>query len=229
MIENKIIKGIEQGLKQQYASGRKDMHIHISDLPNFCARKYCLCVENGLEYSPQTQATFGMYMTRAIGKKVEDIVYESLLKAFGNKNIYHGVKFSIPMADFKVVGEIDLIVFKHIVEVKSLRPEDWESDNISINYIKQVEGYLWGCKKIKLKIEKDFGVLVYVCKTQKEVPVKTMKIKYNKQYNEYMQGIQKDLELFCSTKQLPNKICNSMHSQLARNCFLRNICFREEK
>jgi hypothetical protein len=228
-MENKILQTLHKGLLNLYGGNRTDKNIHVSQLHDFCPRRYALSRILNLSYYGEDNADFGMLLTRAIGCKYEDIAYETLIA--GVTRIKNKIKRKVNIKyhiinDIWLTGEIDIVLGKYVMEIKSMRPEEWDSEEIPIKYQSQVKGYLSLINLLNKKdLSDDFGFIVCFRKLQKKVPVKVKKINYDKEMTKKIRWIIKEIKLWAKTMQLPDRVCNNLHNFTAKNCPFRMKCF----
>lgn len=162
MIKDEILEDIKNGLTKAFGKERNDRNIHVSQMDSFCVRRFCLSLQENKPYNKKIYFPVGMYLTRGIGLKYEDLIVESL-KILGYE-VKQKFRLSITLADdFILTGEIDLIHKNTIIDVKSMKPEDFESENIPKAYFNQVQYYLWLAKLHKLNVNTKNGFLC-LCK-----------------------------------------------------------------
>lgn len=139
----------------------------------------------------------------------------------------------------KITGGVDAIV-KHpeyyfINEIKSIKSDDKtpfeEMKEPLINHVCQLSLYLHMFPEMNLpiKVRNDFGVISYICKTQKTMPIKHFKVKRN---DEFVKSVIKQLQevkVFSKTKKIPARMCNSPLTLMARRpCKTVIACFKEK-
>lgn len=235
MTHEEVIKSIEKGLRTKYDSGREDRHIHVSDLADFCTRKFAYSVLEDAPFNPKSWADLGMLMTRAIGVKVEDIIVQGLRDNRDVSNLIHTNNLmQIPIADWMLVGRPDLVIGTQIYEIKSMRVEDFELDYVSPSYQVQALGYMW-CAKHKLgkkqlaNVNTKSVTFIKACKAHKPQPYKCLDVQYDKSFDIKMANIEADLKKFAKNrKNIPAKVCSGLHCSLAKKCPFRGICFADE-
>lgn len=231
-MKEKIIKTIEDGLhsgfSKLYDKSLNEKNIHVHQLYDFCLRKYFLAGKLGVSRITKQKVNTPMLMTRAIGIKIEDIAYEVLKAKFKDrvKNKYH---LSYPIIDdIFLVGEIDIVVGKYIFEIKSMKPDDFELDTIPDRYIKQVQSYLALIKLTNEQLNDKYGFVITFCKLQKTPQFKIFCVDYNTDVEKTIKKLKNDFSKYYKKDELPEKICSSLHCYSAKNCHLRNECFKEE-
>lgn len=228
-IKTEILADIEQGLFKLFGKVRTDKDIHVSQMYDFCVRRFCYTKIFNQPYQKQVYYPAGMYLTRGIGLKYEDLIAESF-KATQKSKIQQKVRLKIEIVDnVYLSGEIDIIYKNTIIDVKSMKPDDWDADIINKAYFNQIQYYLWLCKLLKLSVNTDFGFLCCCRKLQKPNPIKLIEvIQDHERITTEVKKIQKDLLNFFDKNKLPKRICKYEHATLAKDCPFQKECFKEE-
>ncbi len=116
----------------------------------------------------------------------------------------------------------------YIYEIKSIKPEAYElleSPLLAHSY--QLQAYLWLAKQLSLKIRKEYkiqfkyGYVLYIKKTYAKSPIKIFKVLLGNKMNNLMKDIISDLD----NSKLPDRICSSKDSLLAKRCPVATRCF----
>lgn len=152
-------------------------------------------------------------------------------------------KYGIP-----IVGNIDILSLLPdnnigVIENKSIKPESFDLlTEPELDHKTQLNLYLWMLKskaKIKCKssnidiskykINTKSGIVQYCVKTQKQMPFKFFRVKYD---SKSIKEVESSLELvkeFTETGRMPKPICNSKSNLMAKNCHIRDTCFEGRK
>jgi len=133
---DKYVKELLLSAYKGNSSSRNDNHIHVSDLIDFCPRKYALCMKHEIPFHMKTYLPVSRSLTFDIGKKIQSIVIERLRRRrdgmligtwkclackkqfFGQDGkcpycnaqllIYKDTKLVLDMEYFKIVGNMDI-------------------------------------------------------------------------------------------------------------------------
>lgn len=244
-----IKQAVYTGLSQ-YGNGRDDNHIHASDLPKWCSRRYVLCHKLNRPYHPKKYLGIATALTFSIGKKIEDIVIENLTIAYQSipdVKVIKEIKFEHKRDSLILTGSLDVgLTYDNIfipTEVKSIRPDAFDTlETPLLEHTTQLQTYLFLSqqnttltgfsttqnKPIQLDLKhykSQMGVMVYVCKTEKPDPLKTFDVEYDKEHKKYLMSLLKKVSKSISAKRLPKKICVHQGSSFAKQCPEVNFCF----
>lgn len=223
-----IETGIKNSLKKKYDDKAEETNIRVHQLYDFCLRRYFLAKKLNKSRINYSYPNTGMLMTRAIGVKFEELILELLKESFEEKvKSKYALKYHF-IDNIFLTGEIDIIVGRHICEVKSMKPESF-NDVLPDRYIKQVQSYLALSKITNTKINTEFALLVSVCKLQTNPPIKIHTIPFSQKVEDEIVELRSNFQKHYIDKTLPDRICPDLNCLLAKNCNLRNDCFKEEK
>jgi len=218
-----------KNLKNNYRSNRRfnRFEIHATDIKDLCLREFLILYKKGIKYQKSFFIRDRTYLTFKIGDKIEDIVRENL----------EGIKpppFILKLKDIFITGSPDIIVkdskgLRYIIECKSIKKEDYVLLEAPIpTHILQISFYLWFSKKY-LKGFADYGFITYVPKQEAEPIIKVFKVALEDRYRKIFENLVNRIKKFLKTGELPERVCSSVNSSLARNCSVRSLCFRLDK
>lgn len=157
---------------------------------------------------------------------------------------YKELRLQIPCGkDLVISGSMDHLIRDvdkktYFEEVKSIKPESYDAlTEPEIQHVYQVQPYLWMIAAAKgdykkkvdmLKLQSTKAYITYVCKTQKPMPMKTFTVYRDKKFMQRMNTIAKGLESISKLSgKLPPKLCSTSLHPMARNCKVRETCFKE--
>lgn len=157
---------------------------------------------------------------------------------------YEELRIIIPCGDHMVIsGSMDHLIRDvdnktYFEEVKSIKPEVFDTlVEPEIQHVYQVQPYLWMIAEAKglykkdvemLKLQSTKAYVTYVCKTQKQMPMKTFTIYRDKKFMQRMNTIAKGLKSISKLDTgLPERICSTPLHPMARNCKMRGSCFEK--
>jgi hypothetical protein len=233
-----LLDALHQGMKARYHEKEREREgnaIHASSLIDFCPREYALCMLGKVMYNASKPATIAQMMTYDIGRKIEKIV----LQSFDAAHILEkrGI-FTIPasMFGYPITGAPDAWVRLHpswgiyTVEIKSIKPEEFDIlTEAKVVHECQLSLYLWFaelCKTPGMQVKE--GLLLYACKTQKNMPHKVFLTQRNDAFLQRVQSQLQELKTFSKKKKLPERMCNSPQALMARRpCKCVQECFAE--
>jgi hypothetical protein len=222
-------------------SGVFDNRIHVTDIFDFCLRKYALAEQHGVVLNSDEKVRDGLLLTFKLGQKIEDIVVESLFPLLdgGKQRCDHckGMRYSGPVLEYKVgkyfiTGHVDIMIkigdSRHFVEVKSINGKGFDSvgDVPILKHQWQLMSYLYLAEKMNLGVS-DTGYLIYVCKEYRESPITVFEVKQERGFKRHIKKVIGELKTFSKKGGMPDGICNNSLYPAARNCRLAPVCFEE--
>jgi len=228
-----VVSGLSKRHKR-FEDKREGNVIHATNLINFCPREYALCIKNGVFYNQPKPTAIGQKVTYEIGRRIEDMVREALWEEKVVLDHLKGVGIKKP---YPVVGTPDIWVKlsardrPYIVEVKSIKPDEFDTLIApKMDHICQVSLYLWFAGLNDLPVHTDIGLIIYVVKLQKTIPIKVYPVHIATEFLKTVQKQLAELKRFSKTKKLPVRTCNSPSALMAkRPCKVLKECFDEEE
>jgi hypothetical protein len=243
-----VLRLVHEGLLAR-KTGRADNHIHASDIPKWCSRRFVLCDRLQRSFHPPKTISVAQALTFSIGEKIEEIVGEALAIHSPHIQVLEDICIQKKFGKTVMSGSIDkglvLTRPKHLfvpLEVKSIKPDEFDTlTEPKLSHTVQVQTYLFllsGQTKVvgrNLKSKSTVtipltgdtfngrGVIVYICKTQKPEPIKTFLIEKDKTFEKWLKAVRKEID----GKTLPPRVCSHQGSALARECPEVNYCFEE--
>jgi hypothetical protein len=235
-----LLDAVQQGLKIRYKHKeqvREGNSIHATNLIDFCPREYALCVLNKIMFNAPKPASFAQMTTYELGYKIEALVLGALKAALV---LHEAQPFHINHTYFgyPIIGSPDAWVKLkateglYTLEIKSIKPEDFDVlAEPKVVHECQLSLYLWLadlCKTPGMQVDR--GLILYVCKTQKQNPFKVFTVERNNNFISRILGQLEELKTFSKNKKLPDRICNSPQALMARRpCKCVEDCFTEKK
>ena len=157
---------------------------------------------------------------------------------------YCNTTLELTVGKFKIRGNKDvLIVYEkntvYVVEVKSMKPEDWaELEKPLVDHRRQLSLYLWMLKSkakilfsnnTKFKYMTDKGVILYVSKGIQKNPHKPFIVHRDEPFINEVEAKMEELKTFSKNSRLPKRICASQFKTMAKKCRARELCFKTRR
>ncbi|MGQ9570681.1 MAG: hypothetical protein ACUVUQ_07530 [Thermodesulfovibrionales bacterium] len=235
--DEQLLHHIKEGLKKRnkiMEALREGNTIHVTNLLDFCPREYALCLQHEIFFNQSKPSSLAQMVTFEIGRAVEKVVIDAL------EQEQVAVKFDlirVNLLPYPIVGTPDTYVLfsvkekPYIVEIKSIKPESFdELTQPVVNHECQLSLYLWFAEITKMDVHTDSGLLIYVAKTQKTMPIKVYHVQRNDNFIKRVRNQLRELKTFSKTNILPKRICNSKSTFMAkRPCRCVDFCFDEER
>lgn len=243
-IAEALRKLITNGIKPKHStrSQKFDNVIHVTDLYDFCARRYVLAQRHKIAINVDKKFPPAMNVTFRLGQKMETMVLESLQSClFGDFSTcptcgtirYNPPLFQYSVGDFIITGHVDAVVSYgdklFILEIKSMDKDQFNNlTEPSLKYMWQLMSYLYLKKKKRIKDISDVGFLVYLSKGYNTKPVKVFPIEMDTPFLRHIRGVMRELKTL-SKRKLPKRICTTDLYPLAKECPVKDICFGRRK
>lgn len=231
--DEQLLFHLQSGLKKRHQQGeakREGNHIHATNLIDFCPREYLLCIKHKVFFNQPKPTSTAQMLTFEIGRAIEHVVISALRL---EKVVIDKEPLEIKEIPFPIIATPDIYTIfstldmPYIVEVKSIKPEDF--DNLSepiVNHECQLSLYLWFAQALNMKAHTEAGLVLYVAKTQKPMPFKAFFIQRNEAFIGRVKEQLTTLKTFSKSKKLPPRICNSKLALMARRpCKCLKECF----
>src|SRR3972149_9374338 len=232
-----LLYHIEEGFKKRHAHFeklREGNKLHATNLIDFCPREYALCLHHKLMFNAGRPTSLAQKVTYEIGRRIEAMVIEALVVEKVVVNI-ENIACSCA-SPYPILFTPDIFVqfnvkdIPYIVEVKSIKPEAFDVlETAQVTHECQLSLYLWFASLLKMKVHTEDGLILYVVKTQKPMPMKCFHIRRNEDFIKRVQTQLDELKTFSKKKVLPKRICNSPLALMAKCCQkgVVELCFKD--
>lgn len=234
MHEEIIRQHLSTGMKKwAMEDARVDNRIHVSNLVEFCPRQFAYYQLSGNMYNEARSLSVREILTFKIGDAIHDIIkYAARLSGI---SIVEEIHMKIESGEFAVTGSADLIVSikEHpkelVLEIKSIAKSQFDLlDKPLLPHEFQISTYLYLLEQMeRSNTETSFGYVVYVSKEVSPSPIKVFRVDRAEIFLTEIKAQLAEVKIFSETGELPNKVCSSHLSAMARKCVFNANCFKK--
>jgi len=262
-MEDDLYKNMYNLFSTNDAKHRSGLRLHISDLVNICPRAVWFARKTGKNFrfkrtypKPMVLAfTYGILIQNLLAKYSSYLIskwkcfqcgethylsYGKSLKCNRKNMKLEEYYLNLSRGWFTLTGSVDALIRVgkqvFIAEIKSIRPEDFDSlEEPLFDHIFQTCGYLWMYNNKFVKKDPAFELfhvsnekayIIYFKKDFKKIAIKPYLVD-KKEYNLHHR-IPELLKQIVS-KEIPERTCRTKLSPNAKKCMFREECFNEPK